>query len=478
MKRILAFDFGASSGRAILGRLENGRIVCTEIHRFANDAVKLRGTLYWDFLRLFFEMKTGITKAVAAGGFDAICIDTWGVDFGLLNATGDLIQNPVHYRDTRTEKIADRVFSLVSREQLYARTGTQFSLINTLYQLMALKERDPELLGQAKTMLMMPDLFAYMLTGEIYEEETIASTSNLLDPVRRDWDYALIEKLGLPKEIFAPVKKAGEIYGYLSDELCAELGAPKVPVIAVASHDTASAVAATPAEAEDFVYISCGTWSLFGSEISAPIINDTACRYNFTNEGGFAGKTRFLKNITGLWLIQESRRQYQREGTEVGFDTLEKEARAAEPFRSLIDPDDPVFAPPGDIPGRIREYCRQKGSPVPETRGQVMRTIYESLAHKYRTSLAELCDVTGKKFPRIHMVGGGIRDTFLCSLAADACGVEVAAGPVEATAYGAVAVACKALGVLKDLKEIRQVVAASEPIIVYRPEHPEAWPGR
>ena len=283
MKKVLSFDFGASSGRAMLATLENGKIEMKEIHRFSNDTVIVGGTMYWDVLRLFFEIKTGITKALTEGGFDAIGIDTWGVDFGLLDKNGQLLSNPVHYRDTRTEGIAEEVYKIIPKDELYSLCGTQYMRFNTIYQLMYLKLHRPELLALTDKILLMPDLFAYMLTGVMKDEASIVSTTNMFDPVKRDWNFDIVKRLGLPESIFAPVIEPGTEYGLLSDEICEELGCPKVPVIAVATHDTASAVAATPSNSDDFVYISCGTWSLFGIEAKEPIINDEVCSLNFTS---------------------------------------------------------------------------------------------------------------------------------------------------------------------------------------------------
>ena len=474
MKRILAFDFGASSGRAMLGRLEDGRIAMEEIHRFSNDPVTVGGRMYWDVLRLFFEIKAGITKAVAAGGFDAISIDTWGVDYGLIGQSGRLLSNPRHYRDQRTAGMPEKVFRRVPKEELYALTGIQFSTINTLYQLAADMEEDPELFALADKMLMTPDLFGYLLTGEVHEEATIASTSNLFDPRTRDWHWDLIHRLGLPRRLFAPILQPGSVYGYLSDELCEELGCPKAPVIAVGAHDTASAVAAAPAEG-DFAYISCGTWSLFGTELPEPLINADSAAANFTNEGGFSGTVRFLKIISGLWLVQESRRQWRREGQEVSFAELEQEALEATPFVSYINVDDPAFATAGNTPARIREYCVRTGQPVPESRGEVMRCIYQSLAFTYRRTLEKLEQITGKRYARIHMIGGGIKDRLLCQMTADACGVEVLAGPVEATAMGNIGAALCAFGELKDLADLRRAVAASTDLQRYVPKDASAF---
>ncbi len=475
MKKVLSFDFGASSGRAMLATYENGKISMEEIHRFSNDTVIVNGTMHWDILRLFFEIKTGITKAVAKGGFDALGIDTWGVDFGLINKRGKLISNPVHYRDSRTDGIWDEVYKIVPKEEIYARTGIQFASLNTLYQLMYLRLREPEMLEQTETMLLIPDLFVYMLTGEKRAEASIASTTNLLNPHTKDWDFELIERLGLPASIFPPIVKSGETVGYLSDEICEELGCKKVPVIAAPEHDTASAVAATPSSTDDFVYISCGTWSLFGVESKQPLITEQTEQLNFTNEGGFKDTIRFLKNITGLWLIQESRRQWRREGTEVGFDTLEKEALESEPFKCFIDVDDPLFATAGNLPKRVVEYCRKTGQYVPQTRGEIMRCIYQSLAMKYKYTFNMLKEISGINYGSINMLGGGIKDTLLCRLTSNACGVKVLAGPTEATVMGNIAVVFYALGEIKDLKHLRQVTAESTDLKIYSPEDTAAW---
>lgn len=476
MKKVLSFDFGASSGRAMLASFENGKIEMTEIHRFSNDPVTVNGRMYWDVLRLFFEIKTGITKAVNAGGFDAIGIDTWGVDFGLINKKGELIGNPFHYRDQRTKEIPERIFNeIISKEELYHRAGMQFMHFNTIYQLMYLKYNEPELLAQADKFLMMPDLFAYFLTGEMKEEASIASTSNLLNPNTKDWDFELIEKLGLDKKLFAPIVKSGSVYGYLSDGICTELGCKKVPVVAVCSHDTASAVAATPASTDDFVYISCGTWSLFGIESKTPFLSDEAYKADFTNEGGFDGTIRFLKNIMGLWLIQESRRQWRREGTEVGFDTLEKEALASEPFKCFINVDDPMFETAGNLPKRVLEFCEKTGQYVPKNRGEIMRCIYQSLAMKYKHTYNMLSDFTKRDYKSINILGGGIKDKLLCRLTADATGATVLAGPTEATVMGNIAVAFYALGEIADFKEIRKTVANSTDLKEYIPENTDEW---
>ncbi len=474
-KKVLAFDFGASSGRAMLATYENGKITMEDIHRFSNDPVSLNGTLYWDTLRLMFEIKESIKKASVKGGFDCIGIDTWGVDFGLLDSKGNLVQNPVHYRDGRNDGMMEEVFKIIPSNDLYAATGIQFMQFNTIFQLYSLKKYYPEILERAKKLLFTPDLFAYFLTGQAKTEYTIASTSQLLDAKKRDWDFDIINKLGLPEDIFQPISKPGEMYGNLSESICAELGVEPVPVVMCASHDTASAVAAVPATDKDFIYVSCGTWSLFGTELSEPLLDEKAFNYNFTNEGGIEGSIRYLKNIMGLWLIQESRRFWNRGGKDLSYADLEKQALATTPFKSFIDTDYIDFMKPGDLPNKVAKFCERTGQEVPSSVGETMRCIYESLALKYRLTFDQIKDCSEKDFAKIHIVGGGTKDGLLCQMASNACAVPVVAGPKEATVLGNIAVQLVATGEIENCYEARKVVANSEETKEFFPTDVELW---
>ncbi len=474
-KRVLAIDFGASSGRAIIGKFENGKISLEEVHRFSNDPVSVNGTTYWDVLRLFYEIKQGIIKAKQAGGFDSIGIDTWGVDFGLIDEFGCLLENPIHYRDTRTVGMIEESEKYISKREMYNITGIQFMELNTIFQLLALKKERPHMLERTDKMLFMPDLFAYMLTGEKNTEYSIATTSQMIDLETNSWSGELLDKLGIRKDIFAPIVKSGTKVGYLSKEICEECGVESVPVIAVCEHDTQSAISAVPCPDGEFAFISSGTWSLFGTELDKPVVNDTTYEINVTNEGGYDFSTGFLKNIIGLWLIQESRRQWAREGENYSYADLEKLALAAEPFKCFIDPDAPEFVPHGNLPERVREYCRKTNQYVPETVGEIMRCIYESLAMKYRETFEKIKECTGKDYPVLHVIGGGTKDTLLCQLTANSCGCEVKAGPIEATVLGNLAVQLISHGEIKDIKEAREIIASSENVVTYVPQDADLW---
>lgn len=472
-KNLLAFDFGASSGRAVLGRFDGEKLTLEELHRFSNDPVKLGDTLYWDVLRLFHEIKQSLLKAKAVCVPDSIGIDTWGVDFGLLDAEDRLLENPVHYRDARTAGIFDTAFGKIPKDELYRITGNQLMEINTAFQLLSLREARPALLERAKTLLFMPDLFTFMLTGEKRAEYSIASTSQLLDAKTRTWSPRILESFGIPATLFPAIVPTATPIGCLRADLCEELGIPASRVIAVAGHDTQCAQASVPAAEEDFLFLSCGTWSLLGTELDAPLVNAQTADCNITNEGGYGGKTSFLKNIIGLWLIQETRRQWKKEGENLSFAEMEKLALLAPAFQCFIDPDDAVFVPAGNIPKRIQEYCRKTAQKVPETKGEILRCIYDSLAMKYRYAIAQIEQCTEKQYNTLHIVGGGVKDTLLCRLSADVCGKTVVAGPVEATVFGNLVLQLLASGELYSLAEARELVRRSDKVTTFTP-NPEA----
>ena len=474
-KRVLAFDFGASSGRAIIGCFDGDKITLEEVHRFSNDPVSVGGTVYWDVLRLFYEIKQGIIKAKIAGGFDSIGIDTWGVDFGLIDSEGKLMENPVHYRDARTAGLVDEAFKTMPKEKLYGITGIQFMELNTLFQLISLKKYRPWMLERADKMLFMPDLFGYMLTGKMCAEYSIASTSQLIGLDKRTWSNEILDAFGIKDSVFAPLVQPGTVLGELSKEICEECGVDPVPVISVCGHDTQSAITSVPCEDGDFAFLSSGTWSLFGTELDKPIVNETSMNINITNEGGFDGSTGFLKNIIGLWLIQESRRQWKREGKEYSYADLEKLALAAEPFKCFIDPDAPEFVPHGNIPERVREFCRKTGQYVPETVGEIMRCIYESLAMKYRLTFEKLRECTERDYPVIHVIGGGTKDGLLCQMTANSCDRTVKAGPIEATVMGNVAVQLMSDGSVKNIGQARKIVAESSELKTFEPKDTDKW---
>lgn len=473
--KVLAFDFGASSGRAIIGNFENNTISIEEIHRFDNDPVMLGNNFHWDILRLFHEIKQGITKAKNYTDFESIGIDTWGVDYGLLTKNNDLIGNPYNYRDSRTVGIPEELESIISKEELYSLTGTQICDFNTIFQLYAFKKQKPELLELVDKVLLIPDLFNYFLTGKMAAECSIASTTQLMNPYSKKWEYELMDKLGLKREWFPEIVPGGTVIGGLKSDICEELDIDEKKVIAVSSHDTASAVAAVPTEEKDFVFISCGTWSLFGTELEEPVISELSQKYNITNETGYNNTTRFLKNIIGLWLIQETRRQFKREGKNYSYAEMETLARAEQPFRCFIDPDSPEFMGPGNMPQRIKDFCKRTGQYVPETDGAVIRCIYESLAMKYKYTFLQLKECCNKDFNVIHMVGGGTKDTFLCQMTANAANVPVIAGPIEGTAAGNIAVQLIANGAIEDIWQARKIIAKSFDVVKYEVNDNEAW---
>lgn len=474
-KRVLAIDFGASSGRAILGSFDGEKITLEEVHRFSNDSVKVGDTMYWDVLRLFYNIKQGLVKAQLAGGFDSVGIDTWGVDFGLIDEFGCLIENPVHYRDPRTSGMIEECAKIIPNSEFYSATGIQFMELNTVYQLCALKKYRPHMLDRASRLLFMPDLFGYMLTGKMTTEYSIATTSQMIDLKTKKWAVGLLDRLGIPTRLLGEIVPSGTVLGKIRSDICEECGIGEVNVVSVCGHDTQSAITAVPCESGDFAFISSGTWSLFGTELDEPIVNEKSLAMNVTNEGGCDSKVGFLKNIIGLWLIQESRRHWNRHGSDYSYADLEKLALAAEPFKCFIDPDAPEFVPHGNIPERVREYCRKTNQPVPESVGEVMRCIYESLAMKYRLTLDELEECTGKSYPAIHVIGGGTKDTLLCRMTASSCGRTVVAGPIEATVLGNIAVQLLSCGAVESVSQARKIIRASEKTVEYSPENPDAW---
>jgi rhamnulokinase/L-fuculokinase len=435
----------------------------------------VNGTMYWDILRLFYEIKQGLTKAKHSGGFDSIGIDTWGVDFGLIDEHGALIENPIHYRDSRTNGLLEKGFTKLCKEEFYNITGNQFMEINTAFQLLALVEKRPHILERADKLLLVPDLLNYMLTGVKSTEYSIASTTQLLDARKKLWSDKVVDALNIPKKLFTDIVPTATKVGRISEELCKELGIDSCEVIAVAGHDTQSALAAVPNKEEDFVFISCGTWSLFGTELKEPLINEKSLTYNLTNEGGYQGRASFLKNIIGLWLVQESRRQWIKEGREYTFQALEKAATEAKPFKCFIDPDALEFIPAGNIPERIREFCNRTAQEIPETEGEIVRCINESLAFKYKYELEKIKDCTGKKYKNIYMVGGGVQSKLLCQMTSNACNCKVTAGPVEATVFGNIALQLIAQGEIESLEDAKTIISNSELIEFYEPIERDNW---
>ena len=475
--KMLAIDLGASSGRGIVGRFDGKKITLEENHRFPNDPVMVNGCFTWDMLRILFEIKAALSKCALSEDRDiaTVGIDTWGVDYGLIDKNGRLLANPVHYRDLRTAGMRDYCDTLIPKDELYGETGIQFMDFNTVFQLLAEKKYNPGLLEQAESLLFTPDLLGYFLTGVRQTEYTIASTGQLLNAAARNWSDDIIGRLGLPKRIFGDIVKPGTVVGGLLPEITDEIGRLSAKVVKVASHDTASAVVAVPANTDKFIFISSGTWSIMGTETPEPVINEKTYEYDFTNEGGYGGTIRLCKNITGLWIEQEARRQWKREGESLSFNDLTEMAKQAKPLRSLINPNDALFSPPGDMPGRIVEYCKKTGQPVPETKGEIVRCIFDSLALSYRRVAEMLDSLTGERIPAINIVGGGTKEEMLSQLAASACGRTVYTGPVEATAMGNIAAQAMAAGEIGSLSEAREIIANSCEMGVYHPQSGLDW---
>ncbi|MHC4441088.1 MAG: rhamnulokinase [Planctomycetota bacterium] len=472
-----AIDLGAESGRVVLGKIANDKLELIEQHRFQNGPILTNNELHWDVLRLWTEMKQGVAKtAVAAGDLQGIGIDTWGVDFGLLDKNDTLLGNPFHYRDARTNNILEKAFEIVPREEIFNKTGIQFMQFNSIFQLLAMRLGGSPILDIAETMLMMPDLFNFWFTGRKCCEFTDATTSQAYNPRTGGWATDMIEKMGIPTKIFTDIVQPGTVLGPLSDDVRDEMGIGNVPVIAPATHDTGAAVAAVPVTGDrGWIFISSGTWSLMGAEVKTPIIDQQSLKFNYTNEGGVDGTYRFLKNIMGLWLVQESRRTWQREGKEYSYSQLAEMAAKAKPFVAIIDPDDSSFIAPGDMPARIIDYCKKTSQPIPQGPGEIIRVCLEALAMAYRQTLGRIETCTKTKAEVIHIVGGGMQNKTLCQWTADATGQTVVAGPIEATAAGNVAVQAVAAGVLPDIKTARNMIRNSFDVVVYQPTDTEKW---
>lgn len=470
----VAMDLGAESGRAVVGAFDGARLTLSIVHRFPNRPVRIAGHLHWDALRLFDEMRNGLDLAAREyGEIASVGVDTWGVDYGLLDRTGSLIGNPFHYRDHRTDETMAQVFARVPRQDIFARTGIQFMKLNTLYQLAA--AAGTPALETAQRLLMMPDLFNYWLSGEIAGEFSIATTTQFYDPRQRAWATDLLDRLGLPSRILPPIIQPATRLGALITGHADPPGLRHTQVIAPASHDTGSAVAAIPAKGERFAYISSGTWSLLGAVVAEPILSEAAYRFDFTNEGGVDGSFRLLKNITGMWLVQECRRAWMREGAELSYDALVGLAAQARPFLAYIDPDDPVFSAPDDMPRAIQDYCAATGQAIPEDRGAIVRVALESLALKYRATLDKLEAILGYRVDAMHIVGGGSQNKMLCQFTADACGRPVHAGPVEATAIGNLMAQAIGNGDCASWSEARDIVRATFSPILYEPRETGPW---
>jgi rhamnulokinase len=477
-KKLLAFDLGAESGRGVLGLFDGARLRLEVVHRFANTPVRVVDALHWDVLHLYHEMLQGLRRCTADhGGVDALGIDTWGVDFALLGRGGTLLGNPRHYRDPHTEGVMELAFRTMPRADLFRHTGLQFMRFNTLFQLLALQRDRSPLLDVAETMLLIPDLFNWLLTGIKVNEFSDASTSQLLDPTTRGWAWDVVKAFGLPTNLFGTLVQPGTVLGPLRTSVATDTGVTPCPVVAPATHDTGSAVAAVPASTSTWAYISSGTWSLMGVELPAPLLGEKALAYNFTNEGGVGGTVRLLKNIMGLWLVQECRRAWERAGQNYSYEELMNLASAATPFVSVVDPDDGGFILPANMPQALADYCRRTGQPAPADPGPTVRCALESLAFRYRWVLERLEELTGRRIEVIHVVGGGSQNSLLCQLTADACNRAVLAGPVEATAIGNVLVQAIGLRLLGSLADAREVVRRSFEVKTFTPRDHGVWQG-
>ncbi|MBL7972122.1 MAG: rhamnulokinase [Prolixibacteraceae bacterium] len=475
-KSFLAFDIGATSGRSILGTLDNGRLQMKELTRFPNQMLQIGNHFHWNIYSLFDHFKAALV-AVKKEGVEiaSLGIDTWGVDFALIAKDGTILGAPYAYRDPHTDGMPEKYFSIVSREKVYGLTGIQVMNFNSLYQLFALKQAGSSLLEAASEILFMPDALAYLLTGNKVVEYTIASTSQILNPKTKQFEAQLLEAAGVSPSILGDIVMPGHVVGTLTDALAEESELGKVPVVAVAGHDTASAVAAVPAENERFAYLSSGTWSLMGIEVKDAIINDETYALNFTNEGGIEGTTRFLKNITGMWLLEQCLKEWKKEGISYAYEKLVKMAESAPAFQTLIDPDHASFANPGSMTKAITEYCLATGQTAPATHAEYVRCIFESLSLKYKYVLGKFIKLAPFGIEKLHVIGGGSKNPLLNQWTANAIGMPVIAGPSEATAIGNIMIQAKAAGCVGSLTEMRQIIRDSVQLEEFLPDNQGDW---
>ena len=475
-RHYIGFDLGAESGRCVVGTLQNETLSLSEVHRFPTPRLFYRGHYFWDVLQIVTEIETGLRAAAEAFGpnFEGISVDTWGVDYVLLDEDDRILGYPFHYRDSRTDGMPEKAFETVPREELYLQTGTQVAPFNTLYQLLAEQTQQVNLLEVADQLLLMPDFLLFVLSGKKIGEYTIVSTTGLANPNRRNWNWKLVEVFGFPRRIFPNVVEAGTVIGHLQEELARRTGVdPETPVIASASHDTGAAVASVPADADGWAFLSSGTWSLMGVEINKPILNSEAMTYNFTNEGGVNGTIRFLKNIMGLWPIQECRRAWQHDGKDYNYEDLKQLALENGPAGAWIDVDDSRFLKAGNMPGKIRDFLRETNQTYRDDAGWVTRCVLESLAFKYRTTIHEIESITGQPIKQLFAVGGGIKNHLLNQLTADAINRELITGPVEGTIAGNIGVQAIARGDIASIGELRKMVRRSFTLEKYEPQNPD-----
>ena len=476
----LGIDLGAASGRVVAGLWDGRKMTLDELHRFANGPVCLAGTMRWDVLRFWTEIQNGLAVAGKKYGKKIVSTgaDTWGSDYVLLTKNGEIVSQPFHYRDSRTDGMMEKAFRKMPRAAIFSRTGAHFQPFNTLYQLLAMKGQCPELLGQADRLLLLPDFIHWCLCGSRVAEFTNATTTQCLNPLKRKWDLELLKTMKLPAAIFPKLIPPGTELGTLRDSVAHRLDLGKIQVVAPATHDTASAVAAVPTTQSgrtNWAYISSGTWSLMGVEISKPCLSPRVLELNLTNEGGFGGTYRLLKNIMGLWLVQQCKRSFDACGGQNSYDELDRAAAGARPFRSLLNVNRPEFYNPPDMPGAIQDFCRETGQFVPKSKGELIRCAYESLALQYRQTLGWLEELTGEHIEAIHIVGGGSQNRILNQFAADACQRPVLAGPVETTVMGNLLVQAWAAGEIGSLSEMREVIRCSSSITTCEPTDSDLW---